>query len=316
MLVKVGESRQDTRTAGTYNSVTIAVNMIAAAANTALSVSDFKPEQLQVKVILKRNGATEYLLNDNFRLLGTFNALENGLNELINGEDLAIASAGIKANKLRFATLQFGTVRLNPGDELTCEVTPALNMFGAAVNSSESFVDFDFNPCVDYEAALFYTKAQVVTANTTSESFNLGNNVTKVMLLNFDKDNLYEQVVNTLAITSDKYDQQLTFNKLVTRRNLNFPNHRPARYGAVPPTQSVFRLLDMYPQSFIIYNGENDHTDLSNARLDISFNGSNNNVSQNYVVYRYFKGTQEQMLKALQRQQKHMGENMAALPKA
>lgn len=315
MISKVGEPRQDVLKSGTYSSVTLNMHMFHTTANTAFVAADFKPESVTVKVIHKTKTGIRTIMNDNLLVLGTYNALRGGLHYFIRGFDRIYPASGVKQYKQRVVTLRFGGChRVDQGEEILVEVTPAVGCYSSNVDTSLSYVEFYANADIGYEAGYFQTRAEVVQPTTSNQSYSPGDNVTKLAFLNFDKDNLTDMVITTLGLSSDKLDMQLTDGKILAHIAAQ-ENQTNWRYAGIPPTESVFRMADQLPQSFIIFDGEwPKNKDLDQTRLDISFNSANVVASKNWVVWTSYEATQEQVAKAVRREEKHMAEKVAKLP--
>lgn len=316
MQAKLGEPKQEVKTSGTYGSVTINAYMFAAAANQALAATDYKPEQVQISVVLRRGGATHRIMSSNLLVLGIHAAKNRGLHWFLSGFDRIYAASGVKALKQRSITLPFKPVRCDKGDELVFEVNPSETVWGANIDTSLSYIDFYFNRAIGYEYGLSKVETSVVNANVTDQPFNLGNGVTKITVINTDKDNLSEPVISQIALSSDRFDESLTFTKLLARVAEMDIDGPAFRLGATPPTQSVFRFADTLPQTFCIFDGERCGMDsfLDDAQLDIQFNSANVNSSKNYVAWTQVTATKEQVEAAMNRQRKHQAENILKLP--
>ncbi|MGN6437537.1 MAG: hypothetical protein ACTHMM_13435 [Agriterribacter sp.] len=290
--------------------------LTAAAANNKLVTNDWKPVNTNVKVLLKRNGVTSIIMQDNLLLLGTFNTLKNGMHEFFNGLDKIYPAAGIKNVLVRPVELFFGSpIRVNPGDELVTEVSLAASgSFTANIDSSASYLEFYANPDVGYEVGIPKTTCEVVNAGTSKQPFNPGDGVTDIAVLNFDKDTLESEVITNLALSSDRYDIGLSFNQLVAAQVNQFAAMPAWRTGTTLPVtlagQDVFRGLNRFPQSFLLV----DSVELAQVRLDISFNTANVASSENWVVWRTIQATQEGIITGVNRREKHIKENFQKLP--
>lgn len=316
MIVKAGESRQDTLRSGTYDGITFIANIQAAAVNTAIAASDYNPGAVSVKTLLKRKNKTHVIFQDTLLLLGTFNSLLKGYDQFVNGIQKVYHGAATKAIKLRPVTLKFGSpIRINSGDELFIEVTPAAaGTWGAGADASVSYIEFYGNPCVGYEFGIPSTIAEVVQATTSKQSFNPGNGIVDLSILNFDKDTHTNEVVSTFQLSSDRLDLSMSFNQLLAHHMQQYDEVAAWRTGTTLPTtlagQDVFRGLDFIPQSFVITKS----TELAQVRVDVSFNSANVAASQNYIVYRQIQTDRKTIIDGVNRQQKHTNENFKALP--
>ena len=324
MICKIGESRQDKYTSGTINSITVIAAITAAATNTPLAASDFNPSQVNIKVTLKSAGKPHMIMQDNLQILGVFNSLKRGYHEFLNGLDKTYSAVGVKAVKIRPVTLHFGGhIRLSGNDELIVEVVPSQSgTFSSAVDTGVSHLEFYANQSIGYEMGLPSVKSEVVQQNTTNQSFNLGNNVTKLAYLNFDKNDLAAEVISNFSLSSDRLDISQTFNRLLASNPLNFDEVPATRYGSVLPihatdaTGRAFRGLDFLPQSMILFDGEKIQNELDNARAEISFNSANVAASQNYVVWTTYETDAATVKDALNRQEKHLQEKLEKVSQA
>lgn len=302
MIVRIGENKQEVATSGKYDAVNLNVYMIASAVNTALAPADFLSSFVTVKVVLRRDGSDYYLLQDNLSILGTFASLLNGYNVWTDGWDKIVATASLKNIKLRAVQLPFGGVHeVKPGDKLICEISVANGAFSANVDATNSNIDFTFNPAQGVELGIFQTRSEVIQTNTTNQSFSIGDNITKIALLNFDKTDYSSEVVSTLGLNSLTLDANYTFNQLLAIQN-TFTDSvgRPAYGTAYPvvPGNKVYRGVDALPQSFYIYNGHDENQDLDDVKVYVSFNSANVAASQNYFVYRSYRATQQSVAAA------------------
>jgi len=318
MIVKVGETRQDILRSGTFSGVTYIPQLVATANNTRIAVSDFDAQHVSVRVLLKRSGKQHIIYQDNLKLLAAFCTLRKNFHEWRNGLDKVNPGAAVKHIQVRPVTINFGThIRVNAGDELILETSLAVGTFGAAINANDSFIEFYANPSIGYEAGIPSITLEVVQQGTTKQSFNPGDNVTDLVVLNFDKDSLTDEVLTNVQLGTDRYDLGLSFNQVLAH-SMAFVGYDPrSRYSdALPVTaagQNVFRGLDYLPQSFIFFASDKGDQ-IDQVRLDLSFNGVNVAASQNYVGFRRVESSKEIVRAALNRGEKHFRENFNKLP--
>ncbi len=316
MIVKAGESRQDTLRSGTYDSISLIAYLAGQTANTAINAAGYNPSLVNVKCLLKRNGKNTTIFQDNLQLLGIFNSYRKGYSNFINGVDKVYPAAGVKPVKLRPVTLYFGSpLRINPGDELVIEITPASTVFThATVDGAASYIEFYANETVGYELGVGVTTCEVIQAASNKQSFNPGDFVNDLMIVNLDKDTLTDEVITNFQLSSDKLNLGLSFNQLLERNSMFDTEGMPYRYGtAVPVTlasQDVFRGLPFNPQTFVI----SKDIELNNVRIDMSFNSSQVANAQNYVIYRRLITDRKTLAEAINRKNKHMAENYDKLP--
>lgn len=316
MIARIGESRQDRYTSGTYDGIFVNTYMVAKALNTQLGVSDFSPSQVNVKILLRRNQQVHTIAQDNLLLLATYWNLHNDYHEFLNGLDKKLGSATEYAVKLRMAKIPFGgPIRVDSGDELLIEVTPAQgSTFTGNVNVEQSYVEFYATPCIGYEEYLPITTSEVVQANTSKQSFNPGDNVLRLATLNFDKNDLTQEVISNFNLASDKLDLSFSFNQLLAHGINRFSYSTPSRYGTSLPIpavgMTVVRGLDYLPQSVLIHAVPQSGCELDQVRVDISYNSMYVSSSQNYVMYTRFLQSARQVVEASKREQKHKQENL------
>lgn len=319
MLVKQGESRQLKLTSGTYDGIYVGVYLQAALVNVAIGTADWTPGAINVKAILKRDKQPYMIFQDNLLLLGTGNSILQGKHfEFHNGVDLVYAAGGVKNIKLHPVFLQFGGVqRIAEGEELHIEFSVAKSgAFTSNVDATVSYIEFEASACIGYETGIWSTQSEVIQSASNKQPFNLGDNVTDIVVLNFDKNTLTDQVIVNAALQSDRLDLNMNFNQIIQRNILMYDHTSNVRYGSVLPihatdaTGRVFRGLDQYPQTFILLKDE----EVDNARLHLALNSSNVAASQNYVFWRKFHATQEMLIQSEKRQRKHFRENIVKLP--
>lgn len=321
MQVRISETRQIVERSGTYDSVTVSANLFHNTANTAIAIGDFSPANVNIKVLLKRNGQQHMIMQDNFLILGTYNTLLRGYHEFLEGENLKYHASGVKAIVQRTATLQFGgPVRVGMGDELITELTVADSAVTSNIDTSVSYVEFFHNKCVGYEHGLYTTISTVVPTGSSNETFNPGDNTTCIAMLNFDKNDLSAPVITSLSLSSDKLDDTWTFAKLVALRPKQYDMLGRKRWGTSLPisasSPSVVEGLPFLPQSFVLYQGFKEGSDLDGARVDVSFNTANVAASQNFICYTRYITDRTTIDKAIKRQAKHTSENIDKLPPA
>jgi hypothetical protein len=319
-LVSRNGTRQDKYNSGTYDSITINCLLKAAALNTAIASNAFDPSQVSVKVVLKRKGKTYVIMQDNLLILGLFNHLEKNLHEFVNGIDKVYPAADAKALKIRIARLNFGGhTRVGEGDELIAEVTVGSAVYSSAIDATESSFEFYLNPSIGYETGVYSTVSEVVQSNAPKQSFNPGDNITKLIYLNFDKQTLDTEVLSNVNIQSDRLDVSLTFNQLLGHHLSQYGEIPMARYATSLPLSggnAVYRALDYYPQSAILFDGDKIANELDNLKVEMSFNSANVSASQNFLVWRRYETWPEIIIAAKERENKHINEKIEKINQA
>jgi hypothetical protein len=324
MIVKTGETRQEVLTSGTYNGIFLNVTLFAQLVNVQLNAADWNPATVQVKVILQREKQQHFVMNDNFQILGLFNTVLKGEFEFYNGMDYIFPGPAVKNVRQHMAFLYFGMpIRVNLGFVLITEVTiPTSGTFSTDCDLSLCNIEFTANPSIGYERGIPSTVSEVVQESSTKQTFNPGNLVTDLCLLNFDKNDFSTQVVQTLNVSSDRWNWNGNFNQVYLNHILQYGFVPNFRYGSVlpiaasDPTGRVFRGNDQYPQTFYLFGGKTamGRQELNKCRVDISFNGTQVAASQNYLVYRRFITSKNLIRTSEIRAHKHAEENIKDVP--
>lgn len=323
MNVLQGRTEQLKKTSGTYNSVFIAGHVFATAVNVPLVLADYDPAYVKVKVFLqKKDGAMigAPIINDSLSLLGLNASFDNYYRHFRLGVDKVISGASVKAVKMRYAEIPFSDTRVEAGQELVVEVTlGSSGVFSAAVDTTASFVQFELNPSIGYDYADFETVFMPILANQPSASVELGDNVTRIMLINLDKTDYSTPVISSLNLSSDRYNETLDFNKLISR-NLRYVGQvAPQLIGTALPvvegTSDTKFGMTYLPQTFVLFDGNHTGVKIDKAHLDIVFNSANVAASQNFIAITRYKTNLKKLSAAADRQAKHKAEEIGKLGK-
>lgn len=318
MLVQKGQNQSVEKSKGSFNALRIMAVLFANAANQKIQNSDFDPSQVNVKVVLTRDKQITEIYNGDLYTLGIKNSLKKGLHEFINGVDVVHHAQNIEAQKLRFVDLRFdGCLNLLAGDSLKATVTLSKkDTFGTLV-ADDSYIDFEFVEAIGYEMYLPSTKIISITEGQEKQSFDLGDNIKSIMLINFDKSNYAEQVVDNLTLTSDRLDFDYNFNQLLAHHTLQFDNTKPSRFGTSLPVSdndpTIQEGLPFFPQTLILFDGKKHDQELDDCSLSIKFNLDNLNKSQNFLVVTSYTTSIEQLRRFGKKREKHKAEKFAKI---
>lgn len=319
MIVKLGENKTQIVNNMTINGFTVDVYLYAAATNTAFVAGSFVPSEVQVKVELKRPAKGNMtMVSDNMQLLGLFSAKDYGNNDWNLGTVLTAAAVGVFESKLHTVFIPFGgPVNLKADDQIIISFIVGRGVWSAAVDSSLSYLDFNYNECIGLEYATPRINSQVVQTNINNEKYSLGDRVTKVMFINYDKTTIAEasQVISSLTMSSDKLNYTKNFFQLYSaNKNMFTPPQVKLRYVTAAAAEA-FPALPLFPQAFTIFASPDQVKDnLKNCQLNLSFNTTNVNASQNYVVWISFDADADTYVKAVERAEKHKIENIESIP--
>lgn len=318
MLVRPLQTQQDKYSAGTYDGIHINAQIVAAAVNTPLSSSAYNPDDITVKVVYKTKNGVYNIMHDKLSILGTFATLDNGLHYFRYGVTKKHAATAVKEERLHTCFLPFyGHIRVDSFEELICEVSVGANAITADQNAS--IIDFYASPSIGYMTRIPLIKSEVVQANASSQPFNIGDNIIRLAFLNFNKESLAEEVISSLALNSDRFDMTYQFNQLVALRARTDYGYAERYSSALPISDAVstgraFRGLDALPQSVVVFNGYHDGKELDRARVNIAFNGSQVANSANFVAWVSYETSQNMVVAAAERENKHVIEKLDKLP--
>jgi len=318
MIVTKGQTKSLTLRNVTSNGVLVTVYLAAAAANTAITPSTFVRNEVNIKAELKRNKTNTTIFNDNLQVMGLYNAKNYGLRDWIAGNKMNIAAVGVIEDMILNVFIQYGGhINLKGEDELVISMKCGTNAFGAAYSQANSYIEFDANRSIGYEDGVPVTMSQVVQANITNEKYYPGDHCSKIMFLNFDKDNITDQVINTLMISSDKFDMSMNFYAIWNRdRNVLLPARMEERFTttAYDPADLVFGYQQAYPQTVCLYASPNGEDTLNNVSIDVSYQSGQVAASENYVVSTSFIVSKNSIARRMRREMKHNLENYNSLP--
>jgi len=318
MIVSKGQTKSLTIRNVTTNGILVTVYLAAAAANTAITPATFTRNEVNLKVELKRNKTNQAVMNDNLQVLGLYNAKNYGLRDWIAGNKMNIAAAGVVEDMILNVFIQYGGhINLKGEDELVVQMKCGTNAFGVAYSQANSYIEFDANRSVGYEDGVPVTSATVVQANITNEKYYPGDHCAKIMFLNFDKDNITNQVINTCNISSDRFDMSMNFYSMWNRdRNVLLPARMEERFttAAYDPAAFVFGYQQAYPQTVCLFSSVDGDSTINNVAIDISYQSAQVAASQNYVVSTCFIISQNSVARKLRREMKHNLENFNSLP--
>jgi len=323
MIVKLGENKTQIVNNETVDGVMVDVYLYAAAVNTAFVAADFDPNEVQIKVQLKRSKGDLQVIGDNLKLLGIFSAKDYGAPAWMLGNVLTYPAVATKSSKLYSLFIPFGgPINLKGSDELVISFIVGRSVWSTAVDSAISYIDFNYSTCIGYEVGTPFIRSQVVQANITNEKYSLGDVVQKISFINYDKDVIDEgsQVIASLSLQSDKLRGTWNWFQLFSR-NLNYFTNAviQLRYGNTQPVTAgneALPYVPKYPQSFTIFANKKSTKTLNNVQLNVSYNTANVNASQNFIVWIGAIQDAEIVSKALEMANKHAVENVAKVAEA
>jgi hypothetical protein len=298
-IVRTGESQTYKIANKKVSAVIFNASLLANAVNVPLVGTDFDPTQNSVNVWLKREslpGGKSAVFTGTMAdlIAGSWNSNWAKLHPKNSSSATIVQAHGAATieRQLFSYKLEFDNVYDLEGTD-SLEITLNFNagsLKGAnLVNSSGCTIDIIDLHGDGFETASPQLIINVIKAGEQAVSYNLGNGIRRIMLMNYDKDDILASsaIVNTATLSSDEVSFQKTWDQLMGERDADFI------------IDASFN--EAKRQSFVLYNGENGQ--LHNARLDLLLNSANVNASVNVLVVWKDEATKETILKAAIKQQ-------------
>jgi hypothetical protein len=306
MICKQGENQELIIKGKAIKGFSIKSYLQHTTANTAFAALEVDYSKVNVKCHLFRNGKWTPLFSDIALPLLAASAFKNGLYEqcvnvgTVAYPKLVAAAAGVKEIVIPSGTIEFdGIVVLNGDDQLKFEIISNTGTFGANVDASASYIQFDEIEGVGNEWFIPTITSKSLRANESSVQFSLGNAVQKIMFINLDKSGilLANRVIAQISVQSDKLRLSDNYNELVSKRYRQFYSVADA---------------DARHQSFELAQGVGI-APLNDCNIDIQLDSANVNSGKNYIVVYQFIGDPLTLQRAGQRDARHKQANLHTL---
>lgn len=294
MIVNFGERETIKLKNTNVDSVNIAVFAKHTTNNTAFAAPLLDAKEVTVKATLFRNKKRHILFNGTLAPLlmaGNFNnagfdvVLDEATNIVTLATDTSVKEEAIQPIQLKFG----GVLNLDGSDELHIELNSTTSAAGTGVDTSTSYIDFNYNEAIGYEIGIPYLDAHSVSNNKERVQLSLGSGVSYVHFINFDKTtNLAaDEVIRTLNMSSDRLNifddkKELDVKRLSQFQSLTLSNARNNCYQ--------------------LHGGEGA---ADNVDLDLLLNSANVVSSNNYVVVQRMDILAENIEKVSRTMQKH-----------
>lgn len=307
MIVKIGETKTQSLRDCTLNGVVFNVYLSAAVAGTAITLTDWLPQNVQVNTILSRNGKDTRITGDNLNILGLYSSLNYGISQWLNGTTLVANAPGVTQIQLMSVLIHFGEhINVKGDDSMDIQVQLTSAAFGATISGAVSYIEFNPNFSIGYEYGTPRIVAKVVQANIPSEKYAFGNGVIKAAFLNFDQTDYTNQLITSAQINSKQLSNSYDWFDCINR-DLN---------DVVSPVRSqYFAANPLSPMSFVLHCGTKDNKMvLDGCSISAAYLAGNINAGKNYWVATMMEITKDLVVKAENRATKHAKENIAALP--
>lgn len=240
-----------------------------------LSSSYLDLTQLQLKITLRRNGSETVLANTTLQNLAMmsefFGPLWSFIFPTVTGVSLL---AGPTKAMVPLRIDLGGAINLTGNDELTVEWQLNNTAFFTATNvtAASSFIQLDECETQEIEWITPVMSVSVIEGSQQNVSYNLGENILSVLLLNYDKTTVLDgaAVVNNIQLSSNRVNKNDNYYELLTKQ---YSYHSTS-------AEAVTRV-----QNFCIYSGGDE---IDNVKLDLNLVTGNVTSSKNFVLTRSF----------------------------
>jgi hypothetical protein len=273
MIIKHLEQKNQTLKNIKFNGRTVKA-ILNGIANAGSGNIDFSKSTIQV--ILTRDNKPHVICQQNLKILG----LASSIGTL---EQLAFASTMDAGQQLVAGqtaivcfTIPFlGVIDLHGDDEIYIEIQNSEGLFTDANLEAASFLEVKPLKCYGVEKFIPRIRALVVQANEASNQYMLSDNLIRCVLLNFDKSDFKTNVINNVVFSSDRLDENYTYQDLIAKKL------RMAGKQLLPHGDADISVDFQQDQSFVLTDA---HEEYDGVSLDIQFNSPNVTASNNYIV--------------------------------
>ncbi|MEB0260747.1 MULTISPECIES: hypothetical protein [unclassified Mucilaginibacter] len=235
---------------------------------------DFSKANIQV--ILNRDNKPHVIMQSNLKILGLASTL-NTLNQaaFATGAPIAEQLVNGQSSMISFNIPLGGVIDLHGGDTIYVEVQTNSGLFLNPSLEAASYLEVKPMKCYGVEKMIPRIRAMVIQQNEASNQYMVGDNLIRLALLNFDKTDFKNNVVNNVVFSSDRLDDTFNFSDLIAKKQSQFGNQ------LISNSANDIAALIQNDQSFLLtdFNQEFDA-----VTLDISFNAPNVTAATNYIV--------------------------------
>lgn len=319
MVTKYGESNKNSFQNKTINGFYVNVYLEHTTVNQTLLPTQygtnlqFDPSQISMKAMLKRDGKNIQLFSDNLGLIGRFNSILKGAKEWQLGTDKQRPAAGAVHKNVRTLFIYLGShLNVKDTDECVYEMNVGRTSFLSPLDQNKCYVEMTPAFSIGYESGVYSQNFETVKAHTTSQDFNLGDNVTDIAFMNMEDSDVTDDIITSLMLSSDRLDLSLSQFDLINRnvQMFNFAPFNKTYDYSVGASNTNDAYVPAFPNTFVLLSRE----EIDQASLNVTFNPAAVNESKNYVAYRTFFLTREALGKSLKLSDKHKSENVDKLP--
>lgn len=255
--------------------------------------TDIDFEQSTIKVVLNRGGVQDIIVQDDLKKLGLASTVDSLLQYAFSTGNTTINS---NLGSLIMFKIPFGGhINLKNDDFIWVEVTNLNGLFGASI-AATSYLDIKLTKSVGYETHIPMISSRVIQASESSRKFDLGDNVKRVAILNYDKTDFLNNVIDNITISSDRYNENLNFGDLVYGKVARYPNQ------LLVPVGNDLSVQMQEDQSFILMDF---HQHFNGVELDIKFQSTQVLQGKNVIVFWTYRTDMTIINKAAALETKH-----------
>lgn len=313
MILKNNETRNMAVKNATINGLNICVLLQGVNSDTVpltgyRDLTAFDPSNVSIEVALTRNGQKHILLNTNLALIAHYQTIMQTGRLWLRGGILRKNSDGVAQIVTRNLFLHLGGhYNLNGEDQILVTASVNRGTFGSALSASDCNIQIEANTSIGVEKAIFQQNFYSIQANQNSDNVNLGDNVTRIALISFEKDPA-KAIFKSATLASDRLDWNANEQELLLRFEDKFPYSVEDRLteNIQNETQNPF----YFPATRLIH----DFDEIDKAKLSFQLYSDNVQASQNFIAYTTFLTSWEMLDKAKNLMDKHSVKNQDKVP--
>lgn len=314
MQLKVNETRSHKVENETVNGLNISVLLESEAVNTDVPLTGymtdgvgFDASQIDLEVVLKRDGKNIVLIAGNLANVAHYFTLERGGYLWRKGLNVQAKAAGATHIVNRMLFVDFcGHLNIKGSDELIVTATLNRAALGDGISSATSLIQIETNQSIGIEHGIYRFNSYAIQASQNSDVVNLGDNVTRMALISYETD-YTKPIFRNVSLSSDRLDWTANEQELPLRHWKEFTDNVADHLLSATST-SAHPLF--FPHSFLLH----DVNELDRAKLSFTLNSPNVLASKNFVIWTSYETSHEILEKAMQLSAKHERKNIDKVP--
>jgi len=273
MIIKHKETKNQTYRNIKFNALSVKA-MLTGLANAGSQSVDFSKSVIQV--VLTRDQKPHVIATSNLKILG----LASTIDTLNQSAFATTASLGEQLVAGQTAMVSFtipmgGVIDLHGDDEIYIQVDNSSGLFADPALEAASFLEVKPVKCYGVERFIPRIRAYVIQANEQQNQYMLSDNLIRLAVLNFDKTDFKNNVINNLIFSSDRLDETYTYADLIAKKLSSYGKQ------LISTAANDIAAQMQEDQSFLVTDF---HEEYDNVQLDVQFNSANVSASNNYIV--------------------------------